>query len=198
MAQTTQGPAPGATDGPGHRRWRHNHDVRPNSAMVRTAGRDARATRALVKRQPTGSHRLHGAGPAVRARQGNAPWTLNTSPGSRTYTVRRSCGATAAWATSARAVAHGHAEYASEPMPLAGLEPRSSGTSTKSAPVSSGRADPVRHGFRVLVADEVGVVVLCRCGRWGIATSTLERAEQVYSTEHLAEMGFRYARDHDD
>jgi hypothetical protein len=55
----------------------------------------------------------------------------------------------------------------------------------------------VRHGFRLVVADEIGVVALCRCGRWGIATSSVERAGQAYSTEHIAEAGFRYIRDDD-
>jgi hypothetical protein len=63
--------------------------------------------------------------------------------------------------------------------------------------VNSGGAGKtsVRHGFQLVVADEVGVVVLCRCGRWGIATSSVRRAEQAYSVEHLAEAGFRYIRD---
>jgi hypothetical protein len=52
----------------------------------------------------------------------------------------------------------------------------------------------VRHGFKLLVSDRVGVVALCRCKRWGIATSTVERAEKAYATEHLAEFGFRYSR----
>lgn len=52
----------------------------------------------------------------------------------------------------------------------------------------------VRHGFRLLASDRRGVVVLCRCGRWGITTSTVERAEEAYATEHLAEFGFRYSR----
>jgi hypothetical protein len=56
----------------------------------------------------------------------------------------------------------------------------------------------VRHGFRLVVADETGVVVLCRCRRWGIATSSVQRAEEAYSTEHLAEAGFRYIRDDDE
>lgn len=55
-----------------------------------------------------------------------------------------------------------------------------------------------RHGANLLVHDEIGVVLLCRCGRWGIATGTVERAEQAYSTEHLAEMGFRYIRETED
>ncbi len=53
----------------------------------------------------------------------------------------------------------------------------------------------MRHGFRLVVADEIGVVVLRRCGRWGIATTTAERAEQIYQREHLAENGYRYTRD---
>jgi hypothetical protein len=56
----------------------------------------------------------------------------------------------------------------------------------------------VRHGLRLLLSDEIGVIVVCRCGRWGIATATIERAEEKYSTEHLAEFGFKYSRYNDD
>jgi hypothetical protein len=56
----------------------------------------------------------------------------------------------------------------------------------------------LRHGLRVLLADDLGVIVLCRCDRWGFAASTVERAEQAYSHEHLAECGFQYVRDSDD
>jgi hypothetical protein len=53
---------------------------------------------------------------------------------------------------------------------------------------------PVRHGFTLLASDRIGVVALCRCRRRGVGTSTVERAEKAYATEHLAEMGFRYSR----
>jgi len=56
----------------------------------------------------------------------------------------------------------------------------------------------VRHGLRVLVTDDLGVIVLCQCNRWGVATSTVERAEEAYSREHLTEYGFRYVRGDDE
>jgi hypothetical protein len=43
-----------------------------------------------------------------------------------------------------------------------------------------------------------GVILVCSCRRWGIAAATVERAQQAYSIEHLAEFGFRYSRDDDD
>lgn len=52
----------------------------------------------------------------------------------------------------------------------------------------------LRHGFTLLASDRLGVIVLCRCKRWGIAASNVDRAEEAYSTEHLAEVGFRYSR----
>lgn len=56
----------------------------------------------------------------------------------------------------------------------------------------------LRHGFTVLASDRLGVVVLCRCKRWGAAMPTVERAETVYRDQHLAECGFRYTRDDDE
>jgi hypothetical protein len=72
------------------------------------------------------------------------------------------------------------------------------GSRQRQAAMRGGRDRPrqaVRHGLRLVVADEVGVVVVCRCGRWGIATSTVEHAEEAYTTEHLSEMGLQYSRD---
>ena len=43
--------------------------------------------------------------------------------------------------------------------------------------------------------DAHGAILLYRCGRWGIAARTVERAKETYATEHLAEYGFSYSRD---
>jgi hypothetical protein len=47
----------------------------------------------------------------------------------------------------------------------------------------------MRHGAQVLVSDRIGVVIVRRCGHWGIAAPTVERAKEAYTTEHLAEFG---------
>ncbi len=53
--------------------------------------------------------------------------------------------------------------------------------------MTDGKPCAIKHEFRVLGVDEVGTMAVCQCGRWGVSTSTVERAEEIYATEHLAE-----------